>query len=59
MPRVRILRQTRHEGAPAWPKANLEVPEEIAARWVERGIAEAIDGEPNRRRSRKAPNEEE
>ena len=65
MMRVRILKQTRFKQAPAWVGVQLEVPEKVAASWVERGIAEPLveaeadGGEPKRRRSRKAIESEE
>ena len=64
MMRVRLLKQTRYKQRAAWSGAELDVPEKTAALWVERGIAipldvEADDGEPKRRRSRKATEPEE
>ena len=64
MMRVRVLKQTRYKQKPAWCGVELEVPEKTAALWVERGIAvlldvEVDDGQPNRRRSRKAAEPEE
>ena len=61
--RVRVLKQTRWKHAPAWSGSELDLPDDVAAMWIERGIASKIatdvveddDGKPDRRRSRKAP----
>jgi len=63
--RVRILKQTRWKHKPAWRGIELELPDDVAALWVERGIAEPLDiaeapsGEPKRQRSRKTTEQEQ
>ena len=65
--RVRVLKQTRWKHAPAWSGSELDLPDDVAAMWIARGIARKIatqvaeddDGKPDRRRSRKAAVTEE
>lgn len=60
MPLVKLLVLTRWDRSAQFPGTTLDVPDDVAARWVKRGIASLEDAdEPKPKRRRQAATDEE